>query len=422
MRILQLLHEFLPHSYAGVEVHVWRLTKALAEHGVQTLVVAGSEHQVGQGPPARHVVDGVDVVRLLRTRPDRSSPDPMGRLSESRRLIRDFEDTVTSFQPDLVHVHHVLNLPRQLWRVLVRRGIPYVFSVHDYAALCARLILLDVDGRQCQGPLGGLRCMPCLAKDGRGLSRAAFRALSWSREGQSMMRHASRLVVPSQVVSDILIDHGISADPLVRVGYGVPTISREPRDIGGRPVVFGYIGSIAPHKGVDLLVEAFCGLEPENPARLVVYGDVGRSGAFGERLHFLAANHPRISFAGSFEPGRLADVLGRLDMLVVPSLWRETGPQVVQEALAAGLPVLGSDIGGIQEQIEHGRNGFLFRQGHSGELRSWIETLACQPDRLVELSWRTDSVRTPEVVARELLDIYRAVLRQVPPWPAQPSR
>lgn len=422
MRILQLLHEYLPHSCAGVEVHVWRLTKALAELGVQTLIVAGSEGQEGQASPQRHVVDGVEVARLLRARPLHSPRSPIGRLSESRRLMGAFDDLVASFQPDVVHVHHLLNLPRQLWRVLGRRGIPYVFTVHDYASLCARMILRDVRGRQCPGPLGGLRCVPCLAQDGRGVTRAAYRALSWSREGMSVMRYASRLVVPSRVVADVLTSQGISADRLVNVGYGVPSLVREPRRSSGGPLVFGYVGSIAPHKGIDLLVEAFCELEPEVPARLVVYGDVERGGAYGERLRYLAANHPRIRFAGSFEPGQLAEALGCLDMLVVPSLWRETGPQVALEALAAGLPVLGSDLGGIREQIEHGRNGFLFRPGRYGELQSWIETLAHRPDRLEELSWRTESVRTPEIVAGELHELYRAVIDQVRLESVPPSR
>ena len=69
----------------------------------------------------------------------------------------------------------------------------------------------------------------------------------------------------------------------------------------------------------------------------------------------------------------MADELSRIDVLVVPSIWYENAPLVVYSALAAGVPVVATDLGGLSETIVHGRNGLLFEPGNPAALAAELE-------------------------------------------------
>jgi glycosyltransferase involved in cell wall biosynthesis len=97
-----------------------------------------------------------------------------------------------------------------------------------------------------------------------------------------------------------------------------------------------------------------------------------------------------------------------IDILAVPSTWYETGPFVVLEAHAAGIPVVGSDLGGIAERVTHGQDGLLFPTGDAKALADILLQLWRDPARLNALRPGA-SVRTISDVARETLDTYTAL-------------
>jgi len=404
MRVLHLLQNFPPESLAGVEIHVCRLARALQELNCEVRVVAGSEKR-SPGGAISTTYEGIPVVRLEKRSGD---TNPLTSRFADRRLLGDrFRAILESYRPDLVHIHHLLNLSPDLWRV-VGRQLPLVFSVHDFAALCPRLLLQRPDGSPCGGPLGGLRCARCLAKDKPGVAASILRAFAWQVSGAGLLHRADLLIVPARFVADILAYHGLRSEKMVRIPYGVPHHHHaRPAPTKSGRVVFGYLGSIKPHKGLDHLLSAFSALKQGSPARLVIFGDRKRDPHYGRRLVYRAANHPCIQLADAFLPAELGDVLSSIDVLVVPSLWRETGPQVALEALAAGVPVLAADIGGLQELIRHGRNGWRYRPGSATDLQRQIETILQEPSALGALSWSRRSIPDPVETARRTLQAYR---------------
>jgi glycosyltransferase involved in cell wall biosynthesis len=116
-----------------------------------------------------------------------------------------------------------------------------------------------------------------------------------------------------------------------------------------------------------------------------------------------AAGDPRIRFAGAFAGERLDEVLAGLDLLVVPSIWYENTPFVVLEAFAAGVPVVASELGGLTELVQPGRQGWLFPAGDARALAELLRTCVAEPQRFDRLE-----VQIPASIAMNY-DRFRAV-------------
>src|SRR4029077_18595996 len=94
------------------------------------------------------------------------------------------------------------------------------------------------------------------------------------------------------------------------------------------------------------------------PIRLLVVGS-GTDLAYLGKLEAMASHDKRIKFLGAMAHDQLSEILGQIDVLAVPSNYMETGPLVVLEAYAFGVPIMGANIGGIAERIRDGIDGWL---------------------------------------------------------------
>jgi glycosyltransferase involved in cell wall biosynthesis len=156
---------------------------------------------------------------------------------------------------------------------------------------------------------------------------------------------------------------------------------------------------------------------------LDVYGVVqGSSGeAYVRRLDALAAGDHRIRFHAPVTRSAVIPTIARHDLLAVPSQWLETGPFVVLEAFAAGVPVLGSDLGGIAELVSHAVDGILIEPA---SLRAWSDALARlagDPGLLARLKAGVRPPRRMEAVAREMHELYRELLSRSSPQLEEPT-
>lgn len=124
---------------------------------------------------------------------------------------------------------------------------------------------------------------------------------------------------------------------------------------------FLFIGQLESHKGIFLLLEAFSQINLSN-VTLRIIGD----GTEFEKLRSMGVDN--VSFLGRMDKTGIAQEIKKADCLVVPSICYENSPTVIREAYSLGLPVLGSDLGGIQEIIK-GLGGVLFCSGDKTDLR-----------------------------------------------------
>jgi glycosyltransferase involved in cell wall biosynthesis len=220
------------------------------------------------------------------------------------------------------------------------------------------------------------------------------------------------VIAPSHFLKDQFVRDGYlpaEAIQVVENGIDIAGVVPHRERSEGDAVRFAYIGSIAPHKGVHILVEAFN--QVQGLVHLDIYGDMEANPAYTAELRQKIA-HPAISLRGPVARQDIWRVLSEVDVLVVPSLWYENSPVIIQEAFAAGVPVIGSDLGGGGEKVQDGVNGLLFPPGDSHVLRMTLQRVVDEPPQIERMRRQIAPVTSAAENTRQIEAIYTALCYQ----------
>lgn len=434
MRILQVANGYPPSASAGVEIYTATVSRQLARaHEVFVFSREG-----GTDLPDTTVIDdrqdGIPIRRVVNNFRDAHA---FADFHENTQIDGIFRRSVAEIQPDLVHFQHCIGLSTSMLAAARELGIPHLLTFHDYWFMCPQIQLLDLEGNRCMGPLKGLNCRRCAwwPMEAALLQQPAFRlaepllrrlpvalgeraarpftdyVLRHPEENTGLLPLVERawkvkrlllevpyFLTPSQYLRRTYIEYGVPADRIrvLPLGFELDTWRtlppREPR-LG--PLRIGYIGTLLPHKGVDVLIDAVDRLVPEL-VDLTVYGYGEPDSPYLATL--LGRARDNLRFAGRYDNQRLPEILTGLDVIVIPSLWHETFSIVAREALLAGVPVVASDLGALPEVIRDGKTGVLFPAGNSGALAEVLAQLATGR-RQIEID--------REQIAREVWSIER---------------
>jgi glycosyltransferase involved in cell wall biosynthesis len=178
---------------------------------------------------------------------------------------------------------------------------------------------------------------------------------------------------------------------------------------------FGFTGSVIPTKGVEVLVRGFLKASKtyEN-ITLEIHGSPNRwTKDFDAKLKKLSADShaaDRITFHGRFENTDIAKVLKAVDVLVVPSIWFENSPLVLNEAAMSNTPVIASDRGGMKEFVECGGYGRSFKIGDADSLAEVMCELAAKPESVKEMGKNPPTIKPIETSAEQMVTIYRKLI------------
>jgi glycosyltransferase involved in cell wall biosynthesis len=152
----------------------------------------------------------------------------------------------------------------------------------------------------------------------------------------------------------------------------------KPRERG--TLALGFLGTIAPHKGLGLLLDALEQLE--RPASLVVAGPSSDHRYLRSLQRRALDARLDIEWRGAYEHTALADVLADVDVVIAPSQVPEVFPLATREALAHGIPVVAASQPGLADVVVDGVNGLLFAPGDADELAACIERIGASPGLL----------------------------------------
>jgi glycosyltransferase involved in cell wall biosynthesis len=226
---------------------------------------------------------------------------------------------------------------------------------------------------------------------------------------------AARLIAVSPSVRRYMLEQGFLASHVVCVPNGVPTIDAPPRLKAPTTWTLGMTALFRPRKGIEVLLEALSEVRQRgHNVRLRAIGPFESRAYEAEVLGLVG----RLDLAHAVDwTGFVSDVaaeLQKIDALVLPSLFGEGLPMVVLEAMAAGVPVIASNVEGVPEAIRDGEEGLLVEPGQSSPLADAIERLTSgklnYPAMSLAAQYRHAEHFSAEIMASRIAEVYDAVL------------
>jgi glycosyltransferase involved in cell wall biosynthesis len=409
MRVMLVTHRYPPDGIAGVERYTERLAAALLGEG-QTVTVL--TRRLLSRPHELELQRERDSRGLLIYRLTGGILDVENFLTDHARLERLFTIALIEAAPDVVQVNQLIGLSPRLVSIAQRLGTPVVLVIHDFYAACPLIHLQKRSGELCTGPDGGRECATTCFVNEPSPERWILRA---SYFGQLLAAFDS-VVCGSARVREFFERFAPSAAPIKSVPFAGfaerrPVGARAEAGQGDERLRLAFLGSVVPHKGVDLIADAvrLAGIEAE----LTVFGRI-YDPTYECLLRETAAGAPNLAFHlhGDYEPTELPTLLGGIDVVVVPSRVPEVVPLVPREALACGVPVLVGRLGGLPEVVVEGENGLTFDTSSPDELAAILRGLATDRSLLERLRHgaRLTAVPSVEEHADAMRDLYEEVV------------
>lgn len=400
MRILQVVHAFPPHAWAGTELVTLHLSQALCARGDQVTVLTRIEDPGAEEFSLREEqIEGLEVVQVVNN----YTRTTTFRLYYDNPFFDElFIRLLDRVRPDIVHFQHLAHLSVSLLSLAAALGYPTVLSLHDFFFPCHLIQLIDTQTRLCPGPERGERCVPCLK---------GFGPPEEIRRRFTYMEHALRapnlVISPSAFLARKMLGYfPFLQERLCVVPLGVkPVPRREQERQPGAPLRILSVGILLPHKGAHVLLEAVEGLPPE-AIEVSLYGAaLPFWQSYADGLQEKARNLP-VRFCGVYSHEQLGSILARHDVLVMPMIWEETFSILTREALMAGVPVIAARRGALPEVVQDGVNGLLFEAENATDLRRCLARLIAEPELVKRLRSVTPVVKTMEEYAGELEERY----------------
>lgn len=297
------------------------------------------------------------------------------RLVYSRAAESAMAAVVAGFRPDVAHLHTIYHqLTPSILRPLARAGVPVVMTVHDYKLVCPSYRLLDQDGL-CTACLDGhFRHAPQRrCKDGSLLSSSLLALETRVHRTFRSYGAVGAFVCPSGFMLDTLRSGGVFPERLHHVPHFLDLATVPARVGAGDGVV--YAGRLSPEKGVDLLVRAVGSL-PD--ARLTVVGDGPERDPLGRLADDVAPG--RVRFTGQQDRAGTLALVRAARVAVLPARWYENQPMGVLEAMASGVPVVVTGLGGSPELVTDGRTGRIVPPEDVPALAAALARLLADPE------------------------------------------
>jgi glycosyltransferase involved in cell wall biosynthesis len=420
MRVLYLVHQYFPRSIGGTEIYTHGLARRAQAAGHEVRVVATHESPGGKPDDFQTETSVHENIPLTEIHFNLSLMSHPARAEYSNPLIgRAVAEQLRAFRPDVVHAMHAMKLSAAALEACYEQRVPVIVTLCDFWFLCPRHTLLKSDGSLCSGPNGFFKCVPCVQnlhgfaavpENARGLFSFANDVRAIAARPRALRRallKTQRIIALSNFAKDMFVQNGFPATRMEVIPHGL-----EIDDLTAPGVLparqdgvlrVGFIGSLVPHKGAHLLLEALT-LISEATVEVLIYGAVPEND-YGRDLRAVALRDARVRLMGTFEPCAMGEVLRSFDVLAMPALWYENQPLVIKAAQHVGVPVLASAIGSLPEMIENGVNGWLVERSTP---QAWAENLA----RLVSTplpNCKPQRVKTMDENALEMMRIYEEV-------------
>jgi glycosyltransferase involved in cell wall biosynthesis len=304
----------------------------------------------------------------------------MMKAAHQESLTTWFADLIRALKPTVVHTHHYAHLGLEYLRVIkqIDPSIKIVMTLHEYMAICSNNGQMIKTGSfrlcsresydECQ------QCFPDKTAEDFWLRKHYF---------QSHFALVDQFVSPSEFLRQRYIKWGLKPEQIVVIENGQPdepTLPPRPMAEGETRNRFGFFGQINPFKGLVVILEALAQLPKEERKKIVleVHGAnlEMQQPEYREKIENLRTpliKQGVVQWLGPYQPHELRQRMAGVDWVVIPSIWWENSPMVIQEAFVCGRPLIVSDIGGMAEKVRNGIDGLHVP---SGSVLGWRRVFA----------------------------------------------
>jgi glycosyltransferase involved in cell wall biosynthesis len=439
MRIVLCLSHFMPQQTAGTEVYTLALGKALQASGHEvTVVIPNYDTTVGD----EYFFEGLRVKRY-------AEPNHIDKaLVNGKRPpdgIKAFEALLKELNPQIVHLQELAGssgIGIYHLRRMKRMHIKIVFTMHLARYSCFTGSFMYKGIESCGGIIDIKKCTECslskypihpllkktlsasslalynLKINTGSIAHSAATALSFpfiindfKKQLFEVVDLCEYVIVLSEWYQEVLLANGIPGNKLKLVKQALPlkapAMQRATKEVIA-PIQLVYIGRINPEKGLYLLLGAIKDLDEQKIA-VYIYGSA-KDEAYLNRLKDSVKGKGNIFWKGPIAQQNVISTISRYDALVIPSATSEMSPLVIQEAFAAGVPVIGSNVAGIAEQVEEGKTGLLFTFLNEQSLKEKLLFLIQNPLYLRSLQKNILPPNEFETVVAAYFNIYKELI------------
>jgi glycosyltransferase involved in cell wall biosynthesis len=363
-----------------------------------------------------------------------------GTIRDDKRLCtKHLRAFFKAIDPDVVHLHHTMFFGYDVLREL-RNSLPnspIVYTLHEFMPICHRQgqMLKVTDDRPCLDP-SPRHCTECFPE----ITQQTF--FMRKQFIQSHLSVVDRFIAPSAFLGQRYVDWGIPEEKILVEEYGrtPPCGEAAATSLGPCRDRFGFFGQLTPYKGLQVVLEAMAklrgGPEPgEDPLITALERAAGgapapaggaqarptlrvhganldlQPGPFQNRIKdLLEQTRDRVTFVGHYSHDDLATWMSEVDWVIVPSIWWENSPLVIQEAFHFGRPVICSGIGGMAEKVRDGIDGLHFQANDPTSLAAVMTHAVETPGLWERLRSGIRPVYRMDEHAERLLSLYGELL------------
>ena len=440
MKIALCLNHFLPNKVAGTEIYCFALATALQKIGVEVLVIIPND---GFALTERYSYQHIRVVKY-------GEPSVKNRALLMGKIapigLPNFLQVLDEEKPDIINFQEISgSVGFSAFHVKATRlkGYKIVITFHLAGNTCAAGTLYYKNKKACDGKIRVQKCSDCInaIRYGNTFSKlmapinnllyylglnttkmdhtigtalgTVFVIKNLQEKFDSIVNNSDRLVVLTEWYKKIICLNNVDPSKVSIIKQALPveqSMITSGHSLNKFPLKIIFIGRISVYKGLHLLLEALRRLKGN--ICLDIYGQIEDEDYYHQCLS-LSNILPAVTWKGVLPKEQVVNCMQNYHFLCLPSTFSEMSPLVVQEAFAAGIPVLASDVYGNAEQIIEGKNGWLFKFNDAEDLALKLEMLINQPSLVDTAKKHIPLVNIFKNVAREYSKLYHDLLKPI---------
>ena len=444
MKIIHCLIHYLPQHIAGTEVYTHTLAKLQKAKGHQVVIITSHiEFYDSAAIKEHYVYDGIDVYQFMETANPTNRDIYTGK--KKPEGLNNFLALLKMLKPDVINFHgfnRSIGITVEHLKLAKLAGAKVFVTMHLSFYTCNTNILITKN-KLCEGKIKEFDCTACtynsmfniplfmaspLARLSNLFTHTQIRALlptgklttfisipstinRIKNDLSELVENSNQIISLTEWYKKILLLNNVPADKITVIPQAL-AVAKQPTLLKNKytinlPLKLVFLGRIENQKGVHLIIEAF---KKFSVAEVIVdiYGKEEPT-EYYKKWFEESIGFKNIFWKGLLHREEILEKLADYDLLCVPSLSSEMSPLVIQEAFAAGIPVLASKGYGNMEQIRHGENGLLFNFNSADSLAEQLKLIINNPELINQMKSKIMPPADFESVCNSYLNLYQSV-------------